>query len=133
MHTPHECLSAVTFWNSSAGLEAFRKLVSALVHPPPDPNDPHVRHSLRTTVPPMLVANSNADVDARVHAAAKDVAERLRLTREKMRRFYEFCERPVPPRHSTYAGASDRAGQPAERAAPVRSNPYFAKWAAENG
>ena len=123
------CTAAVRFWNSEAGVDAFFKLVGTHVHPPPPRTDAEALSTLRAAVPPILVASA-AEVDVRVQHAAQDVAHRLRMARESVRRFHDHLCDPAPPRHGVYAGAADRPEEDvaSELHVPMPTNPYFARW-----
>lgn len=122
------CSEAVAFWNSPQGTDAFFRLVGTFVHPPPARDDSEALSTLRRAVPPRLVAAAPEDVDARVHDAARDVAHRMRMSRELSGRFHDFCSQPTPPRHAVYVGPSDRPANVEELAVPMAHNPHFQKW-----
>ena len=124
------CSSAVRFWTSRPGFDAFVTLVGTHVHPPPSPTDPEVQKALNAAVPVNLVSSA-ADVDQRVQDAARDVAWRLSASRKLTETFYDSCTRPPPPRHAVYAGESDRLGEDDARELTVPSlrNPNFGNWA----
>lgn len=123
------CHERVQYWNSDRGRADFLRLVGTLVTPPPPPNDPEALHTLAAAVPRNLTAASAEDVDERVADAAQNVALRLRTTREMIARHHDFCHLPVPPRHSTYAGRSDRRGEgEGELSRPMPQNPHYKRW-----
>ena len=119
------CSRAVRHWNSPPGLHEFKRMVARHVSPPPRADDARVELALRNAVPRLLLA-SDDEVHARVADAALAIARRVHGERLVAARHRDACEKPPPPRHSTYVGASDRVDGELQYALP--SNPHYAAW-----
>ena len=120
------------YWTSAEGLAAFRDLLAAMITPPPPPNDPEVRRELLRAVMIAECADG-ATINLRVAEAARHIAERLQLTRERAARFHDF-EAERQPARNTPRGLIDRDEGRVEMPAPPRgSNPFFAQWMHETG
>lgn len=114
------------WWATPAGRKTFARLVQRLA-----PEESAEPERLDVELEKAVLASDfliTSEVDARVHAAAETLANRMRSETLRIAKHRQFVTEPQPARPSVVYGEADAPHRDSLPSASLPSSPFFGKF-----